>query len=138
MPWPVLQSGNPLGSAVRQTRNMPLDERSFTISTSRLPLWAGAAPGRSASMASAAAPLEAADAAVRAAEPVPKSEVEPIVAPVLVMVPLMMACRDQPISQHPPPHEAGKQFPPHVIRHSHNRHDRKHKTQGPYVDRHQE
>jgi len=40
------------------------------------------------------------------------------------MMPLVMARRDQPRTQRPPPHPGGEDFPAHMIGHSHNRHDR--------------
>jgi hypothetical protein len=60
---------------------------------------------------------------IGAAEPIPKAEIEAIVAPVLFVTALMMAGRDPPTTHCTAPHEPRENFPPHVVGYPHNGHD---------------
>src|SRR5690606_1376978 len=69
------------------------------------------------------AAIEVTQAPVSTAQPIPNPEIEPIVAPVLPMMPLVVTGRYQPAAYRPINQAPGKDFPSHVIGDAHHRHD---------------
>src|SRR3546814_19196469 len=75
---------------------------------------------------------------IRAARPVPKTEVETIIPPISRMMRLMMRCGYQPFPCGSMNERAREHLPPHMIADAHHRHDRKHETAHPDMDRDEE
>src|SRR5690554_6473872 len=84
--------------------------------------------------AAACAAIELTQTPVSTAKPIPKPEVEPIVTPVLAMMPLMVGGRYQPVTYRPMNQASRKHLPSHVIGDAHHGHDQEHGEQRGGVD----
>src|SRR3546814_9388184 len=67
-----------------------------------------------------------------------KTEVETIVPPISRMMRLMLRCGYQPFPCGSMNERAREHLPPHMIADAHHRHDRKHETEHPDMDRDEE
>lgn len=123
------QSGKRALLRVRQISTLPRVERRLVMLMSTSPVadadwgadWLSAGP-------------EIDRIAISAAQAVPVAEIEAIVAAILPVMPLMMACCYQPLSQRSMNDTVGKHFPAHMIADAHHRHDREDEAEQSHVN----
>src|SRR3546814_6227568 len=128
-PASLRQSGKALRFGVRQTRICPRSLRSPVTLTSTV---GGGALAPVSSRGKRAKPN------IRAARLVPESEIKTISPPISRMMRLMMRCGYQPFPCGSMNERAREHLPPHMIADAHHRHDRKHETEHPDMDRDEE
>src|SRR5687768_2943891 len=119
----ALQSGKWAGFRVRHSRTDPFVLRRPWTWTSTSAAWAALGAIRASS-------IKLAKAAVRAAEPVPEPEIEPIIASRLLVVTLVMARGDEPGACFAPDKRSREELPAHMIGHPHHRHHAEDDEQG--------